>query len=349
MNTSRFHSLSSPTFYTEQQITPSQITQLNSINEKLQMAFDQLQLLQKELNQKEKLLACAYQTIEQNQQQLQATHHKIREQAVLLNEVYNGRDPSLADPPCQERQNLGNLGILAGRIAHDLNNILTPILTLTQLLRMNQANLLDQQSQQWIEIIECTTRRGIDLVKQITSAAHPSTEASKAIQVLPLLEEVLNTVQITLPESITIYQYIPNQPVWLVAADSTRLHQVFMNLCINARDAMLNGGVLGVSVENCVVDHAFTQKQSDAQAGKYVVTTITDTGIGILPEVRDRMFEPFFTTKREGQGTGLGLTTVQGIVKTCGGFLQVFSQVGEGTSIKVYLPAVEAIPGRLDK
>jgi signal transduction histidine kinase len=125
-------------------------------------------------------------------------------------------------------------------------------------------------------------------------------------------------------------------------ANSIDLHQILMNLCVNARDAMPTGGTLTLSAENCVVDEGMAQQHPDAQVGDYVVVTIADTGIGIAPDLRDRIFEPFFTTKPSDQGTGLGLATVLNIVKSYGGFIQVFSDLGQGTAVKVYLPCVTA-------
>ncbi|MBV9389228.1 MAG: response regulator, partial [Chroococcidiopsidaceae cyanobacterium CP_BM_ER_R8_30] len=122
--------------------------------------------------------------------------------------------------------------------------------------------------------------------------------------------------------------------------DATQLHQVFMNLCVNARDAMPYGGTLEIRAENLFIDHNYAQMHLEAQVGPYIAITVTDTGTGIAPEVLDRIFEPFFTTKDQGVGTGLGLSTVMGIIKGHGGFVTVNSQVGVGTEFKVYLPAV---------
>jgi CheY-like chemotaxis protein len=126
----------------------------------------------------------------------------------------------------------------------------------------------------------------------------------------------------------------------MVSGDSTQLHQVLMNLCVNARDAMANGGSLSISAENLLIDENYARMNLEAKEGPYTVVTISDTGGGIPREILDRIFEPFFTTKDVGQGTGLGLSTVLGIVKSHGGFVNVYSEVGNGTSFKVYLPAV---------
>jgi CheY-like chemotaxis protein len=156
-----------------------------------------------------------------------------------------------------------------------------------------------------------------------------------------LLAEVLQVARQTFPKTIEIRTDIPATDLWTVSADATQLHQVFMNLCVNARDAMPNGGRLGLAAENQLVDEAFTRTNLDARIGSYVVVTVSDTGVGISPELLERIFDPFFTTKEVGKGTGLGLSTVLGIVKNHGGFIKVSSEVGNGTHFRVYLPAVE--------
>lgn len=236
-------------------------------------------------------------------------------------------------------QRLESLGTLASGIAHDLNNVLTPIVAISQLLRLKQLNL-DARSLQMLEVLEDSAKRGANLIQQILTFTRGTGGERSSIQLAPLLQEVINVVQQTFPRSIVIQQMIPEQSNWLVFADSTYLHQVLMNLCVNARDAMPNGGILSLAIEDYFVDQAFAQTNLDAQAGDYVVITIADTGTGIPLAVRDRIFDPFFTTKPPGQGTGLGLATVLGIVRTYGGFLQVFSEVGQGTQMKVYLPLI---------
>jgi hypothetical protein len=240
-------------------------------------------------------------------------------------------------------QRLESLGTLASGIAHDLNNILTPIVAISQLLRLKQLQL-DVQSQRMLQILEDSAKRGADMIKQILTFTRGTGGECCPVQIASLVQEVITMIQQTFPQSISICQTIPEQSSWLVSADPTFLHQVLMNLCVNARDAMPNGGILSISAEHCVVDQTFAQTNLDAHVGDYVAITITDTGTGIPPEVRDHIFEPFFTTKAPGEGTGLGLATVLGIVKNYGGFLQVFSEVGQGTEMKVYLPIIEGSP-----
>ncbi|MGB3294514.1 MAG: GAF domain-containing protein [Phormidesmis sp.] len=244
-----------------------------------------------------------------------------------------------------QAQRLESLGRLAGGIAHDLGNILTPILGIAQLLRLSQAKS-DAATQQQLDILEKSAKRGTDMVRQILTFTQGSPGHETVVDIVELLQEVVDVARQGFPSTIELRQNTPcleasNRPLRKVLADSTHLHQVFMNLCINGRDAMPDGGVLTLAVDNEFVDKAIADKNLNMSIGHYVVVTVSDTGSGISPEVRDRMFDPFFTTKSPDKGTGLGLATVLGIVKKAGGFLKVYSEVGRGTQIKVYLPAIE--------
>ncbi len=236
-------------------------------------------------------------------------------------------------------QRLESLGTLASGIAHDLNNVLTPVLTIAQLLRIQHANL-DGRSQEMLNLLEESSKRGANMVKQILTFARGTGGKRTSLKVAPLLEEVVTVIRQTFPKSITIRANIPNQPLGLVSADPTHLHQVLMNFCVNARDAMPDGGVLTLTAENFVIDEIFAYMNLDAQVGNYVLITVTDTGTGIAPELRDRIFDPFFTTKEPGRGKGLVLSTALGIVRDYGGFVQVFSEVGQGSQFRVYLPTI---------
>lgn len=235
-------------------------------------------------------------------------------------------------------QRLESLGTLASGIAHDLNNILTPILTSSQLLVLKLSSL-DERNQHLLKIIESNSKRGADLVKQILTFARGSEGKRIPLQIEHLLSEIQHIAQSTFPKSININTNLPTTKLWTVLADSTQIHQVLMNLCVNARDAMPNGGALDLKAENVVIDETYAKMHFDAQVGKYVAIAISDTGVGIPPHLLDRIFEPFFTTKEQGKGTGLGLSTVIGIVKDHGGFLKVASNIGTGTQFQVYLPA----------
>jgi PAS domain S-box-containing protein len=238
-------------------------------------------------------------------------------------------------------QRLESLGTLSSGIAHDLNNVLTPILATAQFLQSKLSNL-DTRSQEMLKVVEESAKRGADLVQQILTFTQGAEGKRLPVQVAEPLQEVISIVQQTFPKSISIQHKIPKSGIALISADPTQLHQVVMNLCVNARDAMPDGGTLSLSVKNCTVDECFAQTNLDAQVGSYVVITVGDTGRGIPSEVRDYIFEPFFTTKPVGQGTGLGLSTVLGIVRSHGGFLQVSSEVGQGTQVQVFLPTTDA-------
>ncbi|HEY9702308.1 MAG TPA: response regulator, partial [Allocoleopsis sp.] len=236
-------------------------------------------------------------------------------------------------------QRLESIGKLAGGIAHDLNNILTPILGGAQLL---QIGLTPAQTQHWLRIVENNAKRGADLVKQVLSFARGMEGARIPLQVKHLIVEVGNIAKQTFPKSIEIMIDVPSN-LWIVCGDVTQLNQVLMNLCINARDAIYEGGNLTIRAENVEIDAEFLQTNIEAKIGKYVLIEVSDTGSGISPENLERIFEPFFTTKDIEKGTGLGLSTVLGIVKSHQGFITVESEVNIATKFKVYLPAVESI------
>ncbi|MEH2135101.1 hybrid sensor histidine kinase/response regulator [Nostoc sp.] len=238
-------------------------------------------------------------------------------------------------------QRLESIGTLASGIAHDLNNILTPILAGAQLLPLKFPDA-DERTRHLLEILEVNARRGADLVKQVLSFARGVEGKRITLQLRHLIVEVAKILKETFPKSIEISTDVL-QDLWMVSGDSTQLHQVLMNLCVNARDAMPNGGSLSIYAENVLIDENYARMNLEAKEGPYIVMTVSDTGVGIAKEILDRIFEPFFTTKDVGKGTGLGLSTVLGIVKSHGGFVNVYSEPKTGTSFQVYLPAVEGM------
>jgi two-component system, cell cycle sensor histidine kinase and response regulator CckA len=234
-------------------------------------------------------------------------------------------------------QRLESLGTMASGIAHDLNNVLTPIMGIVELLPLQIPNI-DKQTQMLLQILDESTQRGAGLVKQILSFTRGVEGKPTQTQVSHLLREVYNIIHQTFPKNIRLSTELP-QDLWAIAADATLLHQVFMNLCVNARDAMPDGGTLTIRAENLTIDEHYAKMNLDLSIGDYVAITIADTGTGIVPEILDRIFDPFFTTKEIGKGTGLGLATVLGIVKSHQGSIDIHSEIGKGTQFKVYLPA----------
>jgi signal transduction histidine kinase len=235
-------------------------------------------------------------------------------------------------------QRMESLGTLASGIAHDLNNVLAPILMSIQFLRDTVA---DEASRTMLATLETSAQRGADIIKQVLTFARGMEGERIALQPKYLLKEMAKIVQETFPKTITVRTEYPRD-LWAVTGDATQLHQVLMNLCVNARDAMTGGGQLILSAENVTLDESFANMIHDAKPGPYLILCVADTGPGIAPAILDKIFDPFFTTKALGKGTGLGLATALGIVKSHGGFLQVKSEVGRGAQFRVYLPATFA-------
>ena len=208
-----------------------------------------------------------------------------------------------------------SIGTLAGGIAHDINNILTPILASAQLLkssRLSEEKHKDRR-QQMLTIIENNAKHGAELVKQLLSFAKGVEGKQTIVQINDLISDIIYLVSQTFSKSITFSKHI-HPKLWTVLADKTQLHQVLINLVVNAADAMPDGGCLSVSTENLYLDEEMIQINHHATVGNYIVITVRDTGTGMSPEILERIFEPFFTTKDFGKGTGLGLSTVLGII-----------------------------------
>ncbi|MCB0297307.1 MAG: hybrid sensor histidine kinase/response regulator, partial [Calditrichaeota bacterium] len=192
---------------------------------------------------------------------------------------------------------------LAGGIAHDLNNVLAPILTAVQIL---QVRYTDEKSARILNTIESNVKRGADMVKQILTFARGVEGERIPIQLTHLIYELDKIIQETFPKSIKIKLDLPRY-LWTVSGDATQLHQVLLNLCVNARDAMPGGGTLRIVADNIVIDEEFARRYLDARVGNYVLVKVIDSGVGIPPNIINKIFEPFFTTKAPGKGTGLGL------------------------------------------
>jgi PAS domain S-box-containing protein len=232
-------------------------------------------------------------------------------------------------------QRLESIGTLASGLAHDLNNVLAPILMTVSFLK---EGVKDETMSGMIQTLETCARRGAHIVKQVLTFARGVEGVRVLLQPKHLLDEMERIARETFPRSLHIQTQVHKQP-WLITGDATQIQQVLMNLWVNARDAMPQGGTLIAKVENVVVGEEEVRLHPKAKHGPYVVISVIDTGIGIPLDLMDKIFDPFFTTKPVGQGTGLGLPTVLGIVENHGGFLHVESVVGKGTTFKVYFPA----------
>lgn len=239
-------------------------------------------------------------------------------------------------------QRLESLGTLAGGIAHDLNNILTPILGFAKLLPLKLPDV-DEQTREFFQIMATNAQRGSALVKQILTFARGLEGDRGTLQICHLITEIKQVIKETFPKNIEL-KTSTVENLWTIEGDTTQIHQILMNLAVNARDAMPDGGTLTIEAENIKIDYEYARLHLDATEGAYVLLRVSDTGMGIPPEIKDRIFEPFFTTKEVGRGSGLGLSTVIGIVKSHNGFIELISDRtnrNRGTQFQVFLPASE--------
>jgi len=233
-------------------------------------------------------------------------------------------------------QRMESIGTLAGGVAHDLNNVLTPVLMTAQLLQLNP---LPPDSQRMLEIIEASAKRGADMVRQILAFARGRDGEQSVVQLTHLIKEMDKFLRETLPKSIRVVTHLETQ-LPPVKADATQVHQALLNLCVNARDAMPEGGQISIRAGRVTLEQALAMRGLEAAPGDHVVITVSDTGTGIPEEIVERIFEPFFTTKAAGKGTGLGLATVVKVMKSHRGVVEVKSQPGQGTAFQLYFPAV---------
>ncbi len=230
-------------------------------------------------------------------------------------------------------QRLESIGTFAGNIAHDLNNALAPVLMSMDLLRVQNPS-----SSKLINTMESAANRGVEMLRQLLVFSKGSYIEPKRVDTVAMLEEIQEVIRSSFPENIHFRLDVEGQ-LCPVQGDSTQILQVLLNLCVNARDAMRDGGTLTLSAANVEVDASYASAIPGAIPGSYVMWRISDTGIGIPMEMLDRIYEPFFTTKAQGKGTGLGLSIVVGIVKSHHGFLNVYSTPNKGSTFSIYLPA----------
>ncbi|WP_294386997.1 PAS domain S-box protein [Prosthecobacter sp.] len=231
-------------------------------------------------------------------------------------------------------QRMESIGTLAGGVAHDLNNILTPIMMAVDLLKKKEASDTDHES---LDSIAANARRGAEMIRQLLSFAKGVEGRRLPVSVSEALQEVRRFVRDSFPKNITLKVH-SDEDLEPIAGDPTQLHQVLLNLCVNARDAMPTGGELKITAQNIEVDAQYAAAYLDATPGQHIMITVEDNGAGMTSDVMDKMFEPFFTTKEIGKGTGLGLSTSLAIIKSHGGFVAASSQPGKGSRLAVYLP-----------
>jgi len=231
-------------------------------------------------------------------------------------------------------QRLESIGTLASGLAHDLNNVLAPIMMAVQFIKDNTD---DDGIKACFQTLETCSRRGADIIRQVLMFARGVEGERILLNPKHLIQEMQRIANETFPRSIEINTRISRQPCILMG-DATQIQQVIMNLCVNARDAMPQGGMLTIGLDKKELNADGAAIHPKAKAGSYVVISVTDTGTGIPPELVDKIFDPFFTTKPLGQGTGLGLPTVLGIAENHGGFVHLETKLGAGTTFFVYVP-----------
>jgi two-component system, cell cycle sensor histidine kinase and response regulator CckA len=240
----------------------------------------------------------------------------------------------------RQMQKIEAIGRLAGGVAHDFNNILMAISSYSELLARK---LADDALRRYLDEIVKATDRGSSLTQSLLTFSRKQISSLQVLDLSTLIREQLKMLKRLIPENIEL-KFLPGADVACVKADSSQLEQVIMNLVINARDAMPDGGRLVLETRNSHLNDRATASQKDSGDTQYVLITVSDNGCGMDAETRSHIFEPFFTTKEQGKGTGLGLATVFGIIKHSGGQILVDSEPGAGTTFKVFLPAVEAKP-----
>ena len=236
-------------------------------------------------------------------------------------------------------QKMEAIGRLAGGIAHDFNNLLTSMLVNTQLALDEMS--VESPSRELLDSVVHAGNLSADLTKQLLAMSRRDEAARTEVDLNKVVTRLLTMLRRTIPETIEI-DFIPGHMLPRVRADAAQLEQVLLNLSLNARDAMVGGGRLTITTDAVIINGEYTKAHPWASPGRYVLIQVSDTGVGITPELQERIFEPFFTTKEVGHGTGLGLTIAYKVVQRHDGMMHVYSESGRGTTIKVYLPATLA-------
>jgi PAS domain S-box-containing protein len=262
----------------------------------------------------------------------------LQGQPAVLVSAFDITERKALEAQLLQAQKLESLGTLAGGIAHDFNNMLTGILGFTQLL----SERVDPTSEiaAGLRRVDRLGQRAADMIRQLLTFSRKEVTEKTSLSLHPLLKEIGKLLGRTIPENIEIDLGLDRGDL-RIEADPTQLHQVMMNLAINARDAMPQGGRLTIETARVQLSEGFCQSHAGLEPGWYARLSVSDTGTGIPAEIRDRIFDPFFTTKEDGKGTGLGLAVVYGIVKNHGGAIDLDSETGRGTVFHVYLPLTE--------
>jgi PAS domain S-box-containing protein len=237
-----------------------------------------------------------------------------------------------------QAQKMESVGRLAGGVAHDFNNMLGVILGYTELSLELTEN--DQTLHSSLQEIQMAALRSADLTRQLLAFARKQTVTPKVIDLNSTVESMLSMLRRLIGEDINLV-WLPAKKTEMVKIDPSQIDQILANLCVNSRDAMKDTGKVTVETHNVEVSEVYQSQHPHFRAGKYVVLMVSDNGSGMSKETQNKLFEPFFTTKEQGKGTGLGLASVYGIVKQNNGYINVYSELGLGTTIKIYLPQHE--------
>ncbi len=267
--------------------------------------------------------------------------HDGQERAILARIVLRDiTEKNKMEEKILQAQKIDSIGSMAGGIAHNFNNILTSILGSASIMRRKIKD--DARWTKYVDLIEAASRQGASLTRQILTFARKSNTHTRLVNMNIVIDDTIRLFEATAPRSIHIKcNLLPEQAI--VEGDEGQLKQTILNICLNARDAMPNGGVLVVQSRLATVDDTEAQQFPDGKPGEYVVVSVADSGTGIPVAIRNQIFEPFFTTKDAGKGTGLGLSVVYGVVRSHNGYVHVESEVDSGTVFTIYLPRVTEV------